>query len=96
MEALRAQVEAVRDGTEFLVESLRVVGRRTREGGAQVECLAEAVIELLVLVDVEATFEEEGGHRLNDARAFDARQCEHELLRPVLHVGLRPRQRAGR
>ena len=56
-------LEAVGNGVELLLEPFRRVLGGTRECGAQVQRLAEPVVELLVLVDVEATFEEKSGDR---------------------------------
>jgi hypothetical protein len=49
-----------------------------------VQRLAESVVELLVLFDVESPFEQERRDRLDDAGAFNARQCEHEPPRTVV------------
>ncbi|MCY1251013.1 hypothetical protein D9M72_647230 [compost metagenome] len=73
-------LEAVGNRAELLFKALRRVGQRARESSPQVQRLAEAVVELLVLFDVEAAFKQEGGDCLHDPGAFDARQCEYELL----------------
>ncbi|MNJ01212.1 hypothetical protein D3C73_1607690 [compost metagenome] len=55
------------------------------------QCLAESVVELLVLFDVETALEKEGCDCLDNSGAFDARQCEYELLCLLFfeHFGLR-------
>ncbi len=72
-------LEAVGDGAELFLELLRRVAPLPREGGAQVQGAAKAVVELLMLVNVEAAVEQEGRHCVDDARAFSAGQREDEL-----------------
>lgn len=85
-------VEPAGDGCEFFFEHGRRVVGGSRERGAQVQGFAEAVVELLVFVDVEATLEEERGHGLDDPGLLLARQGQHELLRLLV---LERRQGAG-
>ena len=88
-------VEAFRDGAELLFERLQIVVGRSREGRAQVQGLAEAVVELLVLFDVESALEQKRGHCLNDAGTFDTRQCEYELTGFCFSRGCGLRSRPG-
>ena len=88
-------LKAFRDGAELLFERLQIVIRGSRESRAQVQGLAEAVVELLVLLDVESALKQERGYCLDDAGTFDTRQCEHELAGFGFFRGFCLRSRPG-